>query len=85
MIEPEVAFADLKDKHGSSPKIFAVPHRYALENCVDDMEFLSKRYAEEEKLKPQAEREEMTLLEKLEFVRNNGFERITYTQAIDIP
>ena len=48
------------------------------------MEFLSKRYAEEEKLKPQAERDEMSLIEKLEFVRKNSFERVTYTQAIEI-
>ncbi len=84
MIEPEVAFADLKDNMDLAEGFLKYLIGYALENCVDDMEFLSKRYSEEEKLKPQAEREEMTLLEKLAFVRDNSFERITYTQAIDI-
>lgn len=84
MIEPEVAFADLTDNMNLAEEFLQYLIGYALENCVDDMDFLSKRYAEEEKLKPQADREEMTLLEKLEFVRKNAFERITYTQAIEI-
>mgnify|MGYP000864397940 CR=1 FL=1 len=84
MIEPEVAFADLKDNMDLAEGFLKYLIGYALEHCVDDLDFLSKRYAEENKLKPQAEREEMTLLEKLEFVRDNSFERITYTQAIDI-
>jgi asparaginyl-tRNA synthetase len=55
-----------------------------MENNKEDLVFLEQRLAEEEKLKPQAERSEMGLMEKLEFVVNNDFERITYTEAIEI-
>jgi asparaginyl-tRNA synthetase len=58
--------------------------RYVMDNNRDDLEFLAQRLADEEKQKPQAERSEMGLIEKLEFVINNQFERITYTEAIDI-
>src|SRR6202000_3499276 len=58
--------------------------RYVMDNNREDLEFLAQRLIEEEKQKPQAERSEMGLLEKLEFVLNNKFERITYTEAIDI-
>ncbi len=84
MIEPEVAFADLNDNMTLAEEFLQYLINYALENCVDDLDFLNKRHIEESKLKPQAERDEMTLLEKLQFVRDNGFERITYTQAIEI-
>ena len=84
MIEPEVAFADLTDNMNLAEEFLKYLIGYALENCADDMDFLSKRYAEENKLKPQAEREEMTLIEKLEFVRSNSFERVTYTEAVEI-
>lgn len=84
MIEPEVAFADLSDNMNLAEDFLKYLIGYALENCADDLDFLSKRLVEEDKTKPQAEREEMTLLEKLEFVRNNSFERITYTEAIEI-
>jgi len=84
MIEPEIAFADLTDNMNLAEEFLKYLISYALENCADDMDFLSKRYAEENKTKPQAERDEMTLLEKLEFVVKNSFERVTYTQAIEI-
>jgi len=58
--------------------------QYVMEHNREDLEFLAQRLAEEEKQKPQAERSEMGLIEKLEFVLNNKFERITYTEAIDI-
>jgi asparaginyl-tRNA synthetase len=57
---------------------------YALEHNREDLEFLAQRLLDEEKQKPQNERSEMGLIEKLEFVLNNKFERITYTQAIEI-
>ncbi|MDD2563283.1 MAG: asparagine--tRNA ligase, partial [Salinivirgaceae bacterium] len=57
---------------------------YALKNCAEDLEFLEQRLLNEEKEKPQNERSEMTLREKLRFVLDNNFERITYTEAIDI-
>ena len=57
---------------------------YALENCEDDLEFLENRLLEEEKSKPQNERSDMKLREKLEFIVKNDFKRISYTEAIDI-
>lgn len=84
MIEPEVAFYDLKDNMDLAEDFIKYIIRYALENNREDLEFLAQRHAEEEKQKPQQERSEMGLIEKLEFVINNQFERITYTQAIDI-
>ena len=55
-----------------------------MDNNRDDLEFLAQRLAEEEKSLPQDKRSEMGLMEKLEFVLNNNFERITYTEAIEI-
>ncbi|HBR53073.1 MAG TPA: asparagine--tRNA ligase, partial [Flavobacteriaceae bacterium] len=57
---------------------------YALEHCADDLEFLEQRLLNEEKSKPQAERSEMALREKLSFVLDNNFKRVSYTEAIDI-
>ena len=57
---------------------------YVLENCKDDLEFLDQRLTQEEKTKPQAERSELSLLEKLHFVVDNKFKRVSYTEAIDI-
>lgn len=84
MIEPEVAFNDLKDNMDLAEEFIQYVIRYALDNNRDDLEFLAQRLVEEEKSKPQAERSEMGLIEKLEFVLNNQFERISYTEAIDI-
>jgi asparaginyl-tRNA synthetase len=57
---------------------------YALENCKDDLEFLDKRAAEEETSKKADQRSEMGLIDRLRFVAENEFQRITYTEAIDI-
>src|SRR5690606_39289604 len=57
---------------------------FALERCPEEIEFLKNRLLEEEKQKPQQDRSELNLIEKLEFCLNNKFERITYTEAIDI-
>jgi asparaginyl-tRNA synthetase len=84
MVEPEVAFNDLKDNMDLAEEFIQYVIRYALDNNRDDLEFLAQRLIEEEKSKPQAERSEMGLIEKLEFVLNNQFERITYTEAIEI-
>ncbi|QCR24139.1 asparagine--tRNA ligase [Pontibacter sp. SGAir0037] len=84
MIEPEMAFYDLQDNANLAEEFIKYVIRYAIENNSADIEFLGQRLAEEEKQKPQNERNEMSLLEKLEFVANNSFERITYTEAIDI-
>jgi asparaginyl-tRNA synthetase len=84
MIEPEVAFADLKDNMDLAEDFIQYVIKYALDNCREDLEFLQTRLQDEEKQKPQNERSEMALIDKLEFVLANKFERITYTQAIDI-
>jgi len=58
--------------------------KYALDNCSEDLAFLNKRRADEQNSKPQNERDEMGLIERLEFVSNNEFIRLTYTEAFDI-
>lgn len=84
MIEPEMAFFDLEDNMNLAEEFIQYLIKYVLENNKEDLEFLDARLAEEEKQKPTNERQEFGLLEKLNFVINNSFERITYTQAIDI-
>ncbi|MBS1601856.1 MAG: asparagine--tRNA ligase, partial [Bacteroidetes bacterium] len=84
MIEPEMAFCDLEDNMNLAESFIRYLIRHVMDYNRDDLEFLATRLAEEEKQKPQAERSEMGLIEKLEFVVNNDFERITYTEAIDI-
>ncbi len=84
MIEPEVAFMDLDGNMDLSEDFIKAVLTYALENCKDDLEFLDKRLTQEDKTKPQAERSEMSLLEKLHFVVDNNFKRVSYTEAIDI-
>jgi asparaginyl-tRNA synthetase len=84
MIEPEMAFYDIEDNMNLAEEFIRYIIKYAIEHNREDLEFLAQRLEEEEKQKPLAERGEMGLLEKLEFVINNSFERITYTEAIDI-
>jgi asparaginyl-tRNA synthetase len=84
MIEPEMAFYDLEDNMNLAEEFIKYIIKYALDNNRDDLDFLTQRLAEEEKQKPQQERSEMNLIEKLEFILNNEFVRITYTEAIDI-
>lgn len=83
MIEPEMAFFELEDNMDLAEDFVKYVIRYALENCADDLNFLQKRLEEDEKQKPQNERS-MPLMEKLRFVVDNAFERVTYTEAIDI-
>src|SRR6201990_514405 len=84
MIEPEMAFYDLEDNMNLAESFIRYLIKYVMDNNREDLEFLAQRLVEEEKQKPQAERSELGLIEKLEFVLNNQFERITYTEAIDI-
>ncbi|HEY8688668.1 MAG TPA: asparagine--tRNA ligase [Chitinophagaceae bacterium] len=84
MIEPEMAFYDLEDNANLAEEFIKYIIKYSLENNKEDLEFLSQRLVEEEKQKPQNERSEMGLIEKLEFVINNNFERLTYTEAVQI-
>lgn len=84
MIEPEMAFYELEDNMNLAEEFTKYVIRYALEHCADDLAFLENRLAEEEKNKPQAERSPMSLREKLQFVVDNEYVRLTYTEAIDI-
>jgi asparaginyl-tRNA synthetase len=84
MIEPEMAFYDIEDNMNLAEEFVKYLIQYALDNNRDDIEFLDQRLSEEEKQKPQSERSDMGLMEKLLFVVNNDFERITYTEAINI-
>lgn len=84
MIEPEVAFMDLSGNMDLAESFLKYVIKYVLENNREDLEFLNQRLIDEEKTKPQAERNEMTLIEKLNFVTENNFMRLSYTEAIDI-
>lgn len=84
MIEPEMAFYDLEDNANLAEEFIKYLIRYAMNNNREDLEFLAQRLEEEEKQLPQDKRSEMGLIAKLEFVLNNNFERLTYTEAIDI-
>jgi asparaginyl-tRNA synthetase len=84
MIEPEVAFNDLTDNMNLAEDMLQYVIRYALDHCADDLKILEDRLTEEEKSKPQDQRSEMSLTEKLRFVIDNQFVRLTYTEAIGI-
>ncbi|MFK2819333.1 asparagine--tRNA ligase [Flavobacteriaceae sp. LMIT009] len=84
MIEPEVAFLDLDGNMDLAEDFMKSVVGYILENNKEDLAFLEQRLLQEEKSKPQAERSEMTLTEKLRFVVDNNFQRVSYTEAIDI-
>ncbi|MFT3949629.1 MAG: asparagine--tRNA ligase [Agriterribacter sp.] len=84
MIEPEMAFYDLEDNMNLAEEFIKYLIKYVFEHNREDLDFLAQRLAEEEKQLPQDKRSEMGLTEKLDFVLNNSFERITYTEAIDI-
>ncbi|MGB5941878.1 MAG: asparagine--tRNA ligase [Leeuwenhoekiella sp.] len=84
MIEPEVAFCDLDGNMDLAEDFIKYVINYILENCQEDLEFLENRRIQEDKSKPEAERAAMPLREKLKFVLNNHFKRVSYTEAIDI-
>lgn len=84
MIEPEVAFNELEDNMDLAEEFLKYLIKYALENCTDDLEFLNTRAAKENEKRKAEERDEMQLIERLKFVLENKFERLTYTEAIDI-
>lgn len=84
MVEPEVAFNDLDANMDLSEDFIKYILTYILEHCQDDLEFLENRLLDEEKSKPAAERSDMALREKLKFVIDNNFKRVSYTEAIDI-
>lgn len=71
MIEPEMAFYDIKDNMDLAEDFLKYLIRYALDNCSDDLDFLNKMYDNE-------------LIDRLKFVVENQFERLPYTKAIEI-
>ncbi|MFY8187050.1 MAG: asparagine--tRNA ligase [Flavobacterium sp.] len=84
MIEPEVAFNDLDANMDLAEDFIKYVIKFVLDKHADDLKFLEQRLLEEEKNKPQTDRSEMALLEKLNFVLENNFKRVSYTEAIDI-
>lgn len=84
MIEPEMAFYDIQDNMQLATDLLQYLVKYALTNCADDLEFLDKRASEEESAKPQDQRSELGLLDRLKFVTENDFQKLSYTEAIEI-
>ena len=84
MIEPEMAFYDLIDNMNLAEDFIKDVLKYVVEDCKDDLDFLNNRLINEDKNKPKQERHELTLIERLNFVVNNDFVRITYTEAYEI-
>ncbi len=84
MIEPEMAFYDIHDNMQLATDLLQYLVKYALDNCKEDLEFLNKRSQEEEATRPQDQRSELSLLDRLKFVTENDFQKLSYTEAIDI-
>ena len=84
MIEPEVAFFNLEDNIDLAENFLKYVISYVLDNCKNDLEFLDKRFAEEQKQKPEKDRAKEGLIEKLQNVVEKRFKRVSYTEAIDI-
>jgi asparaginyl-tRNA synthetase len=84
MIEPEVAFNDIHDNMDLAEEMLKYICQYVMENCPDDLQFLHERDAAEQQTKPQHERNELGLIDRLKFITENPFERITYTKAIEV-
>lgn len=84
MIEPEMAFYDIQDNMQLAEDFIKYLCQYALDNCQEDLDFLDKRAKEEEAAKPQDQRSELGLIERLKFVCENDFQRLSYTEAIEI-
>ena len=84
MIEPEMAFYDLDANMDLAEDFIKNVLKYILENCQEDLKFLENRLLEEEKQKPQDQRSDMPLIEKLRFIVDQNFVRLTYTEAIEI-
>lgn len=84
MVEPEVAFNDLNDNMDLAEEFLSYVCQHVMDNCKDDLQFLHDREVKEDSQKPTAERHDLNLLDRLRFVIDNDFERITYTKAIEV-
>jgi len=84
MIEPEMAFYDLEDNMELAEEFIKSVIKDLIDECKEDLEYLNKKLLDEDKAKPMNERNELNLLERLDFVINNDFKKITYTEAFEI-
>lgn len=84
MIEPEMAFYNLDMTMDLAEDLLKYVVKYTIENCGDDLKFLAERFDKEQSQKPQNERSELSLMERLDYILNNRFIRLSYTEAIDI-
>ena len=84
MIEPEMAFYDLNDNMNLAEEFIQNIIKHTYEKCKDDIVFLSDRLEKEEMSKPKDQRSELSLIERIEFVINNNFKRVTYSDAFQI-
>jgi len=84
MVEPEIAFADINDDIDLGEDFLKYLINYALDKCQEDLKFLNERALKEEEQLPKEKRNELSLIDRMEMVCNNEFERITYTEAINI-
>lgn len=84
MIEPEVAFNELDDNMELAEDFLKYCINYALTSCKEDLDFLNQRFQDEQKQKPINERIEGSLIEKLQKIVNTNFQKISYTEAIEI-
>ncbi|MGF1635537.1 MAG: asparagine--tRNA ligase [Cyclobacteriaceae bacterium] len=84
MIEPEMAFYELQDNMDLAEEFLKYLVKYALDHCSEDLDFLAMRAEDEDKNKPQDQRAELGLLDRLRFVLEHPFERVSYTEAIDL-
>jgi asparaginyl-tRNA synthetase len=84
MIEPEMAFYDLTDNMDLAEEFIKYTLQHILDHCKKDLAFLDQRLTQEEKSLPQQQRSQMGLVEKIKFVVENEFKRVSYTEAIEI-
>ena len=84
MIEPEMAFYDIKDNMDLAEEMLKYLVKYTLDNCKDDLSFLEKAEEDRDKQKPMLERQSLNLTERLKFVCSNTFKRLTYSEAFEI-
>ena len=84
MVEPEIAFADINDDISLGEDFLKYLISYALNNCKEDLQFLNDRATKEELQLPKNQRNQLSLLERMQMVIDNKFERISYSEAIEI-
>ena len=84
MIEPEMAFYDLNDNMDLAESFVKYILNYVLKNCDEDLKFLDQRLSKEESQKPKNKRNDLSLIEKINFTINNKFTRVSYSEAFDI-